>query len=90
MSDSQIILYDGDGGIKIQVLLENESVWLTLNQIAELFDRDKSTISKHIKNIFDSGELSPNSVVAKNATTAADGKIYQVEHYNLDMILTLH
>jgi hypothetical protein len=57
MSDSQIMLYDGDDGIKIQVLLENESVWLTLNQIAELFDRNKSTISKHIKNIFETGEL---------------------------------
>lgn len=89
MSDSQIILYDGDGGIKIQVLLENESVWLTLNQIAELFGRDKSTISKHIKNIFDSAELSPDSVVAKIATTASDGKTYQVEHYNLDMIISV-
>ncbi|MDA1060322.1 MAG: virulence RhuM family protein [bacterium] len=89
MSDSQIILYDGDGGIKIQVLLENESVWLTLNQIAELFGRDKSTISKHIKNIFESAELSPDSVVAKIATTASDGKTYQVEHYNLDMIISV-
>lgn len=89
MSDSQIIIYDGDGGIKIQVLLENESVWLTLNQIAELFGRDKSTISKHIKNIFDSAELSPDSVVAKIATTASDRKTYQVEHYNLDMIIAV-
>ncbi len=89
MSDSKIILYDGDGGIKIQVLLENESVWLTLSQIAELFGRDKSTISKHIKNIFDSAELTPDSVVAKIATTASDGKTYQVEHYNLDMIISV-
>lgn len=89
MSDSQIILYDRDGGIKIQVLLDNESVWLTMNQISELFDRNKSTISKHIKNIFETGELSPNAVVAKNATTAADGKVYQVEHYNLDMIISV-
>ena len=89
MNDSKIILYDGDSGIRVQVLLENESVWLTLNQIAELFDRDKSTISKHIKNIFETGELSQDSVVAKNATTASDGKTYQVEHYNLDMIISV-
>ena len=73
MSDSQIILYDGDGAIKIQVLLDNESVWLTLNQIAELFDRDKSTISKHIKNIFETGELKESSTVAKNATVQNEG-----------------
>ncbi|QQR83633.1 virulence RhuM family protein [Candidatus Peregrinibacteria bacterium] len=89
MNDSQIILYDGDDGLRIQVLLENESVWLTLNQIADLFDRDKSTISKHIKNIFDSVELSPDSVVAIFATTASDGKTYQVEHYNLDLIISV-
>lgn len=89
MSDSKIILYDADGGVKIQVLLEDESVWLTLNQIAELFDRDKSTISRHIKNIFETGELSQNSVVAKIATTASDGKTYQVDHYNLDMIISV-
>lgn len=76
MNDSQIILYDeGNGGIRIQVLLENESVWLTLNQIAELFDRDKSTISKHIKNVFETRELSQDSVVAIFATTASINRV---------------
>lgn len=89
MTDSHIILYDGDGQIKIQVLLENESVWLTLNQIAELFERDKSTISRHIKNVFETAELSHDSVVAKIATTASDGKTYQVDYYNLDMIISV-
>ena len=89
MSDSQIILYEGGGEIKVQVLIEDENVWLTLNQIAELFDRDKSTISKHIKNIFEIGELDQDSVVAKIATTALDGKTYQVDHYNLDAIISV-
>ncbi|MBU1992512.1 MAG: death-on-curing protein [Patescibacteria group bacterium] len=70
MKHSQLILYEADNGkLKIQVKLEDETVWLTLNQIAKLFDRDKSTISKHIKNIFKTGELNPKSVVAKIATT---------------------
>ena len=57
--------------------------------MAELFDRDKSTISRHIKNIFSEGELDPNSVVAKYATTASDGKQYLVEYYNLDVIISV-
>ncbi len=69
--------------------LENETVWLTLNQIAELFERDKSTISRHINHVFDEGELVRESVVVKNATTANDGKIYQVEYYNLDVIISV-
>ena len=64
-------------------------IWGNLNQIAQLFGRDKSVISRHIKNIFQSGELEKNSVVAKIATTASDGKTYQVEFYNLDMILSI-
>ena len=81
----QIILYQTqDGESKIEVTLANETVWLTADQMAELFQRNKSTISKHIKNILESGELQEFSVVAKNATTASDGKVYQVTYYNLN------
>ena len=62
---------------------------MTLDQMAELFERDKSTISRHIKNVFDDGELIRDSVVANFATTAADGKTYQVDHYNLDVIISV-
>ena len=86
----QIILYQTqDGESKIEVTLANETVWLTADQMAELFQRNKSTISKHIKNILESGELQEFSVVAKNATTASDGKVYQVTYYNLDMIISV-
>ena len=74
---------------KIEVTLANDTVWLTADQIAELFQRNKSTISRHIKNVFESGELKPDSVVAKNATTAYDGKIYNVAYYNLNMIISV-
>jgi hypothetical protein len=75
--------------LDVQVKLENESVWLSRNQISELFDKDKSVISRHINNIFKEGELERNSVVAKNATTASDGKTYQVEFFNLDVIISV-
>lgn len=78
-----------DGKTRFQVNLRNETVWLSLNQMAELFDRDKSGISKHITNIFEEHELKKNSVVANFATTAADGKTYQVEYYNLDVIISV-
>ena len=64
-----------DGVTKVEVTFDNETVWLSLDQMAELFQRDKSTISRHIKNIFAEGELSKNSVVANFATTASDGKV---------------
>jgi hypothetical protein len=84
-SGSEIILYETeDGRNRIEVRLQEETVWLTQNQMAELFQVDKSGISRHLKNIYESGELSPDSVAAKHATTAADGKTYQVEHYYLD------
>ena len=67
----------------LEVRLEGDTVWLNLNQMADLFSRDKSVISRHLRNIFKAKELSKKSVVAKNATTAADGKIYQVDYYNL-------
>ncbi len=86
----EIIIYKGgDGHPDLSVFLENETVWLSLDQMAALFNRDKSTISRHIKNIFEERELEPKSVVAKNATTAADGKTYQVDYYNLDVIISV-
>lgn len=84
-----VIFQTKDGKTSIDVKLENETVWLTLNQIAELFSRDKSVISRHISNVFNEGELERNSVVAKNATTASDGKMYQVEYFNLDVIISV-
>ena len=85
-----ILLYQTvDGESRIEVTLCNDTVWLTLDQMAALFQRNKSTISRHIKNVFESGELQENSVVAFFATTASDGKIYQVAYYNLDMIISI-
>lgn len=85
-----IVLYQtADGITKIEVTLQNDTVWLSLDQMAELFQRNKSTISRHIKNIFDEGELVKNSVVANFATTASDNKTYQVDYYNLDMIISV-
>ena len=79
--DSDLILYlTEDGRTRLQVRLEGETVWLSLNQMADLFQRDKSVISRHIKNVFEEGELVRDSVVAESATTAADGKTYRVEH----------
>ena len=90
MDKGQIILYQTQGGeAKIEVRLANDTVWLTADQMAELFQRDKSTISRHIKNVLGSGELQRNSVVAENATTAPDGKTYNVAFYNLDMIISI-
>jgi hypothetical protein len=87
---NEIIIYQADShSERIEVTLENETVWLSLNQIAKVFDRDKSVISKHLKNIFKEEELIKNSVVAFFAITASDGKTYQVEHYNLDAILSV-
>lgn len=88
--DSEIILYQStDGQARIEVRLVGETLWLTQNQMAELFQVDKSGISRHLKNIYETGELLPESVVAKFATTVADGKTYQVEHYNLDAIISV-
>lgn len=86
----QMIIYQtDDGAVKVDVRMQNDTVWLSLDLMAQLFQRDKSTISRHIKNIFSEGELSPDSVVANFATTAADGKTYQVEYYNLDVIISV-
>jgi len=93
MSDepqSSLILYQTeDGQTKVEVRLVNETVWLSAGQMAELFQRDKSVVSRHISNIFAEGELRPESVVADFATTAADGKSYQVTYYNLDVIISV-
>lgn len=90
IGESQILLYKtAEGEAKIEVTLQNETVWLTLVQMAELFQRNKSTISRHLKNILESGELQADSVVAFFATTANDGKKYQVAYYNLDMIISV-
>ena len=86
----EIVLYQApDGSVKLDVRLERDTIWLSLNQMAALFDRDKSVISRHLRNVFREGELDRESVVAFFATTAADGKTYQVEYYNLDAILSV-
>lgn len=92
----QIILYQTqDGESKIEVTLANDTVWLTADQMAELFQRNKSTISRHIKNVFESGELNSEVVVAKYATTTQHGAIvgkfqtHLVDYYNLDMIISV-
>jgi hypothetical protein len=87
---SEIILYTTDDGqTKVNVQLENETVWLTQDQIALLFDKAKSTISEHIKHIFEEGELEEKSAVRKFRTTAKDGKNYEVNHFNLDVIISV-
>lgn len=87
---SEIIIYSSPENItQIEVSFDNETVWLNRQQLALLFDRDIKTIGKHINNVFLEGELSKKSVVAKFATTAIDGKTYQVEHYNLDVIISV-
>lgn len=89
IGDSQIVIYQApDGTANLDVKLKDETVWLNRQQMSELFNRDIKTIGKHINNAL-SEELDGFSVVAKFATTAADGKTYQVEHYNLDMILSV-
>jgi prophage maintenance system killer protein len=87
---NEIIIYQtSENKPEIEVKFENETFWLSLNEIAGLFERDKSVISRHLKNIFTSEELDKNSVVAFFATTANDGKTYQVENFNLDAILSV-
>lgn len=86
----EIIIYQTDDGLtKINTTFDGDTVWLSIDQMAELFQRDKSTISRHIKNVFLEGELVKEAVVAKFATTAADGKTYQVDYYNLDVIISV-
>ena len=90
MDKGQFLLYQTpDGNSQIEVKLQNDTVWLSLDQMAELFQRNKSTISRHIKNVLEDGELEEKSVVAFFATTAADSKTYSVAYYNLDMIISV-
>jgi len=92
MNDSSnkiVIFKTDDGKISVDVNFDMDTAWLSLDQIAALFGRNKSTISRHIKKIFEEGELQRDSVVANFATTAADEKTYQIDHYNLDVIISV-
>ena len=90
LEENKIIIYTTeDGKEKFEVNLKGETIWLSLHQISKLFERDKSVISRHIKNVFEAEELSRKSVVAKFATTATDGKVYKVDYYNLDLIISV-
>lgn len=89
-SPTEFLLYETDDGhSRIDVRTDGETVWLSLMQMAELFGRDKSVISRHIANVFEEGELLRDSVVANHATTAADGKTYRVDYYNLDVVISV-
>ena len=91
-TDGEIILYQSDDATEIEVRIEDETVWLTLNQMSSLFDRDKSVVSRHIRNVFDEGELDKNSTVAKNATVQVEGGkevLRQIEYFNLDVIISV-
>ena len=88
-NDEFVLFQTEDRKIALDVRFEEETVWLSLDQMADLFDRNKSTISRHIKNVFDEAELQREQVVADFATTAADGKTYQVTYYNLDVVISV-
>ena len=92
MTENEIILYQPDEAVKLEVRLSEETVWLTLNQMSLLFDRDKSVISRHIAAIFKEGELDKNATVAKNATVQIESGrqvVRQIEYYNLDVIISV-
>ena len=89
-NNSEILIYQSENGIaKIDVKVVDETVWLTQAQLCELYQTSKSNVSEHIKHIFEEGELEEDSVVRKFRTAGADGKNYNVIHYNLDMIISL-
>ena len=91
-NQGEIILYQSDDSTQLEVRIENETVWLSLNQMSDLFGRDKSVISRHVKNIFEDGELDYMSTVAKNATVQNEGGkevLRQIEFYNLDVIISV-
>lgn len=88
--ESQILIYQNtEGNIKIDVTLNEETIWLTQTQMQELFQKSKATISEHIKNVFEEGELEESSVVRNFRTTASDGKSYQTKYYNLDVVISV-
>ncbi|MFN3702402.1 RhuM family protein [Thermomonas sp.] len=88
IATADIVIYEGDGS-RVEVRVEKDTVWLRQEQMAELFGRERSVITKHIRNVFAEGELERDAVCANFAHTAADGKTYQVEHYNLDVIISV-
>ena len=88
MDDLQIYQSD-DGALLLDVTVKEDTVWLSQNQLCELFGRDRTVITKHVNNVFKEGELDKDAVSAKRAHTADDGKIYQVQHYNLDVIISV-
>jgi prophage maintenance system killer protein len=86
----EIVVYEAPGGeVRVDVRLDHETVWLTQQQMAELFGRERSVVTKHIRNVFNERELEPQAVRAKFAHTAADGKTYLVDHFNLDVIISV-
>ena len=90
MNESNIIMYTTEDGLtKIETTFDGDTVWLSIDQMAELFQRDRSVIGKHVRNIFKEGELKKKSVWAKFAYTATDGKVYDVDYYNLDVIISV-
>lgn len=89
MNNSIEIYQTDDGQAQLSVAVASDSVWLSLDQMVQLFERDKSVISRHLRHVFTEGELERSAVVAKNATTATDGKTYQVDFYNLDVIISV-
>jgi len=90
LPDSEIILYQTqDGRTRIQCRFENETIWLTQKLMAELFHKDVRTINEHIQNVFEEGELLPESVIRKFRITAADGKSYDTQHYNLEVVISV-
>ena len=90
MQQSNLLMYTTEDGLtKLEATFVNDTVWLSVEQMAELFQRDRSVIGKHIRNIFKEGELKKESVWAKFAHTADDGKTYQVDYYNLDVIISV-
>lgn len=86
----EVLVYETpEGDVRVDVRLERETVWLRQDQMSQLFGRERSVVTKHVRNVFREGELDPKSVCANFAHTAADGKTYQVEHYNLDVIISV-
>ena len=90
MLENNIVIYTSkDGNVKVDMNVKNESIWMSQEQIAKLYDTTKNNISIHMKNIFECGELNENSVVKKILTTASDNKKYNIMHYNLDAIIAV-
>lgn len=87
---ADMIIYTTEDGLtKVETTFDGDTVWLSIDQMAELFQRDRSVIGKHVRNIFKEGELEKESVWTKFAYTASDGKVYNVDYYNLDVIISV-